>query len=129
MLSRSVDVLRILFLLLVEFAEHALAEDLGEPDDGVERSAQLMGHVRQKLALVLAGNLELSALVLDLPEEPGVLDGEGGLRGKSLEQRHLLSRKRSYALAHDDERTNQLVLGDERHSQESSQPNLQQSIP
>ena len=57
---------------------------LGEPDDGVERGAQLMAHAGEKLRLVLARELQLPALVLDLVEQPHVLDrdhrlvGEGG---------------------------------------------------
>src|SRR5215831_17360216 len=35
-----------------------------------------MGHVGQELGLVLAGDFELTALLFDLTEEPGVLDGE-----------------------------------------------------
>jgi hypothetical protein len=34
-------------------------------------------HVGEELGLVTAGGLKLGALVRDLPEEPGVLNGEG----------------------------------------------------
>ena len=34
-----------------------LLEHLGVPDDGVQRRPQLVGHVRQELRLVLAGDL------------------------------------------------------------------------
>ena len=37
---------------------------LGQPDDGVERRAQLVAHVGEELRLVLARELELAALVL-----------------------------------------------------------------
>ena len=75
-LSRGVDVLQILVLLLVQLAEHPLAQDLREADDGVQRRPQLVGHVGQELGLVLAGDFELPALVLDLEEQACVLDGQ-----------------------------------------------------
>src|SRR5438128_2413708 len=84
--ARGVDVLQVLFLLLVELTEHPLRQDLGEADDGVQRRTELMGHVRQELRLVLAGDFELATLVRDLAEEPGVLDREGGLGRKGPQQ-------------------------------------------
>src|SRR5262245_9429079 len=45
-----------------------------------------MGHVCQELGLVLAGDFELATLVLDFPEETGVLDGQGRLRREGAEQ-------------------------------------------
>ena len=53
---------------------------------GVQRRPQLVGHVGQELGLVLAGDFELAALVLDLPEQPRVLDGQGRLGGEGPEQ-------------------------------------------
>jgi hypothetical protein len=46
---------------------------------GAQRSSELVGHVGEELGLVAARGLELSALVGDLSEEPGVLDREGRL--------------------------------------------------
>ena len=62
------DVLEVLVLLLVELAEHPLAQHLGEADDRVQRRAQLVRHVGEELRLVLAGGFELAALLLDLAE-------------------------------------------------------------
>jgi hypothetical protein len=87
------DVLEVLGLLLVDVAEHLLGEDLREPDDGVQRSAELVRHVREELRFVPAGRFELGALVRDLPEEPGVLDGQGRLGGESLEDLDGLARE------------------------------------
>jgi hypothetical protein len=36
---------------------------------------------------VAAGRFQLAALVFDLPEQPRVLDGQGGLRAKVLSSR------------------------------------------
>ena len=69
-------------LLLVQLAEHPLRQHLREADDGVQRRAQLVRHVGEELGLVLAGDLELATLVLDLAEQPRVLDREGRLGGE-----------------------------------------------
>ena len=52
-------------------------QDFGEADDGVERRAQLVRHVGEELRLVPVGGFDLAALVLDLAEQPGVLDRKG----------------------------------------------------
>ena len=81
-----VDVAGELDLLGGEVARGVFGELLAEDEDGVERRAQLVGHVRQELGLVLrgqrqlggfflervAGLLDLGVLALDL----GVLLGE-----------------------------------------------------
>ena len=59
--------------------------NLGEADDGVEWRAELMGHVGEELRLVPVGGFDLAALVLDLVEQPGVVDRQGGLRRKGLQ--------------------------------------------
>src|SRR2546428_9052293 len=91
--ARSEDVAQVVLLLVVELAEHPLEEDLGEPDDGVERRAQLVAHVREELALVPARDLELAALLLDLVEEPDVLDRDRGLIGEGLDDLDLAVRE------------------------------------
>jgi hypothetical protein len=60
MAARREDVFEVLRLLLVHGAEHLLAEDLREPQDRVQRRAQLVRHVREELRLVPAGRLELA---------------------------------------------------------------------
>jgi len=57
---------------------------LGQAEDGIERRAQLVAHAGHELRLVLAGLLELAALVLDLAEQPCVLNGQHGLRREGL---------------------------------------------
>src|SRR5215831_10389088 len=84
--TRRVDILQIFFLLLVQLPEHAVCQDLGETDDRVQRRSQLVGHIRQELRLVLAGDFELMTLVRELPKEAGVLDGESRLGGKGSEK-------------------------------------------
>src|SRR6516164_7294637 len=67
-----------------------LPQHLADADDGVERRAQLMAHVGEKLRLVLACFGKLAALVLDLVEQPYILDRNRRLVGESLDQRDLL---------------------------------------
>ena len=59
---------------------------LGQADDGVERRAQLVAHVGEELRLVLARELELAALFLDLGEQVGILDRQHRLRPEGLQQ-------------------------------------------
>ncbi len=80
-------VLQVLLLLVVELAEHALEQHLGEADDGVERRAQLVGHVGEELGLVPVGDLELLGLLAQLLEEAHVLDGDHRLVGERPQQR------------------------------------------
>ena len=90
-LPRAPDVVEVLLLTLVEIAEHALEQHLGEADDRIQRRAQLVGHAGEELRLVPAGHLQLGALLLELPEEPGVDDGERGLAGERLAARSQVS--------------------------------------
>ena len=78
-LAGRVDLLEVVGELLGPEVGGVLLEHLAVADDGVERRAQLVGHVGQELGLVAVGGLELAALVLDLPEQPRVLDGQGRL--------------------------------------------------
>jgi hypothetical protein len=84
-LPGGINVLQVLVLLIVECAEHPLEQHLGEADDRVERRPQLVGHVGEELGLVAAGGLQLAALVLEFPEQPGILDRQDGLGGERLQ--------------------------------------------
>ena len=72
---------RLELVLALEVAR-VLPQHLGDADDGVERRAQLVAHVGEELRLVPAGDLELPALLLDLVEQPRVLDRQHRLRAK-----------------------------------------------
>src|SRR2546425_3313377 len=86
MLSRLEDIGDIFRLFVIDLAEHPLREDFREANDGVKRRAQLVRHVGEELALMLAGLLELPALVLDLAEQSRILDGQGRLRRERLQE-------------------------------------------
>src|ERR1700747_477642 len=61
--------------------------------DGVERCAQFVAHVGEKLRLVLACDLKLPALVLNFVKQPHILNGDDRLIGKGFKQLNLLWRE------------------------------------
>ena len=97
-----------------------LLEHLAVADDGVERRPELVGHVGEELRLVTARDLELPALRLELPEEPGVLDGQGGLGGEGLEEVHDLLRELPHGLAPHRQDAQDPLLRQERDRQDAS---------
>src|SRR5439155_25963046 len=68
-LAGAADVLQIFGLALIELPEHPLAEHIGEADDRVEGRAELVAHVREELALVLIGALELFARCFEIAQQ------------------------------------------------------------
>ena len=80
--SRFEDAEHLLRWLTVD----AVGDQLGVAENGIERRAQLVAHVGEELRFVLARDFELSAFVLDLVEQPRVLDRQHRLRGESLHQ-------------------------------------------
>ena len=77
MSRRRQDVVEVLLLLRVQVAEHALAQDLGKADDGVERRPQLVRHAREERRLVLARRLELAVEAIELVAHPVDVPGQG----------------------------------------------------
>jgi hypothetical protein len=111
-------------LLLVELPEHAVGQDLREPDDGVERRPQLVRHIRQELRLVLAGDFDLAALLgdllvtgLELLEQPDVFDSDHCLVGERLEERDLFVGEGPDLRAADPDDTERDPVAQERHGE------------
>ena len=80
--ARGVDGRGRLLLACGEVAFLVVRQELGQDEDGVERGAQLMGHVGQEFGFVLAGDLQLPGLELELllgPQELLVLFADGAL--------------------------------------------------
>ena len=75
------------------FAVDAVEDQFGVAEDGVERRAQLVAHIGEELRLVLARDVELAALVLDLVKQSRVLDRQHRLRGEGLHQVDGIGRK------------------------------------
>jgi hypothetical protein len=86
MLARAEDVPEVLVLAFVQLTEHSLDQHLREPDHGVQRSPQLVGHAGQKVRLVLAGHLQLGALALEFAKKAGVEHRQRGLARERLHE-------------------------------------------
>src|SRR6266542_2686797 len=82
--------------LLSTFAIDTIEDEFGVPEDGVQRRAQLVAHVGEELRLVPARLGKLTALVLDLLEQPHVLDGDNRLVSKRNGQFDLFVSEGSY---------------------------------
>src|SRR5262249_6028962 len=68
-------------------------------DDGVERGAQFVAHVRQELRLVLARLGKLAALVLDFVEQTHVFERNHRLVGKGRDKLNLLVTEGAFSFA------------------------------
>ena len=114
------NVVGVLGLFLVQLAEQSLTQDFREADDGIERRAQLMRHVGEELRLVPVGGFDLPALVLDLTEQPGVLDRQDGLRGKGLQKIRPLLGQIPDCLSPNRQAAHDLLFAKQRNSEEAS---------
>src|ERR1041385_4832224 len=77
-------------LLGVDLADPGHQQQVRKADDGVERGAELVGHVRQELVLELGHPDELAILLRQLPLAPrGGLEHEGAVES----HRHLLRQR------------------------------------
>jgi hypothetical protein len=85
---------------------------LGQPDNGVERRAQLVAHAGDELRLVLARQLQLAALVLDLAEQAGVLDSQHGLGCERLQEMNSSLGKVARLFAANDQRSHNFIRTD-----------------
>src|SRR5262249_3716210 len=72
----------------------------GQPDDGIERRAQLVAHAGDELRLVLACSFELPPLVLDFVEQPNGLDRDRRLVREGRGEIDLSVAESSYHSAH-----------------------------
>jgi hypothetical protein len=82
---------------------------------GGQRRSQLMAHVSDELRLVLARDLELAALLGDLPKQASVLHGDRGLGSEGLDQPDDLRREGARLVAPDDQYTYDLCLVQQRY--------------
>src|SRR5262249_61054631 len=87
--------------------------------DGVERGAQFVAHVSKELGLVPAGGLKLAPLLLDLAEEPGVLDSEHGLAREGSHEGDDLWGELSRGLPSGGQTPDDVILPQQRKAKES----------
>src|SRR2546425_4514011 len=74
------------------------------------------------------GNLELRALLLDLAEKPRVLQGEGRLGRKGLQELDSLRREFSRRRPVHDQPADEMVLAEEWYGQERAVPCPQEGL-
>src|SRR5262249_25878791 len=103
-------------------------QHIGEPDDGVEWRAQLVAHAGGKLRLMLARDLKLTVLVLYFREQSRILDCQDRLCGEGLQQIDRALGKLTRLLATDDERTDDPIGAEQRHSQPSAETSADNDI-
>src|SRR6266508_15905 len=82
MLPTAQDIRQELRLFFLGNLQRGIEQDLGETDDRIERSAQLVRHIGEKLRLMAIGRLNLPALVIDLAKQSRILDSDLGLAGQ-----------------------------------------------
>src|SRR6516225_1522233 len=107
--------------LLGRLAVSAVRHQFGVTQDGVERCAQLVTHIGQKLRFVLARLFKLPALVLDFIEQAHVLNGDRCLVGKSCDQFNLFVRKRPYLRTRQSEYADRDTLAQHRNRKDRSE--------
>src|SRR5262249_25626857 len=79
-------------------------------------------------ALVLASGSKFPALLLDLPEEAGVLDRQGGLRGERLQQLDRLARELAGRLAVHGHPADQVILAHQWYRHHRAIPGLDEGV-
>src|SRR5215469_11712640 len=119
-----------------EYAKHLLGcravsadcHQFGIAQDRVERRAQLMAHIGQKLRLMLARFFELPALVLDLAEQSCVLDCENRLISKRLQEFDCVFRKLTRLFPPHYQRSDGLIGTQQRHCKQCPEPSLHYDV-
>jgi hypothetical protein len=105
-----------------------LLEHLGVADDRVQGRAQLVRHVGQEVGLVLAGDFQLTAFLLDLLEKEGVLDGELRLARQHREQPDDRRGERAGGLAANHQHADDAIVADQRHGDEGAEAGAPQDV-
>ena len=101
---------------------------LGQPNDGVERRAQLMAHIGEELRLVLARHFELAALLLHFRKEIGILNGQYRLRREGLQQVYRVHGKLARLLSPHHQHADDPFRAEQRHDQQRAIARPQQNV-
>src|SRR5262245_62678171 len=101
MLAIGADALKGIQRLLTQRFIETLLHQLGVAQNGSERGSELMAHIGDELALVLAGDLKLPALLGDLAEQASVLHRDGGLGSEGLDEPNDLLGELAWVVASD----------------------------
>src|SRR5215813_9942140 len=124
MATRRENIVGVLGLLLIELAEHSLSQDFREADDGIERRAQLVGHVGEEFRLMPVGCLDLAALILDFPKQPRILNRQSRLRSEGFQEINHFRAEFPRRLTANDETANDTVLAQQWNRKNGSDSRL-----
>src|SRR5215813_9985057 len=83
-----------------------------------------MGHVGEKLRLVTVGGLDLTTLILNLTEQPGVLNRQCRLRSEGFQKINHFRAEFPRRLPTNDETANDTVFAQERNRENGSDSRL-----
>src|SRR5215831_2668268 len=89
------NLLEILLLKISNLPAGSPQNDTGKADDRIQRRAQLMTDIGEKLRFVTVGGLELFVLVLDFLEQTNIFNSDHRLVGESLKEGDLFVRERT----------------------------------
>ena len=128
MLAVGVQAFEHLAHLVRRLAVDVVENELGVAENGVERGAQLVAHVGEELRLVLARDLELPALLVDLRKQVGVLDRQHRLGGEGLEQIDRVLRERTGRFAAYDQHANHMVAPKQRNDEQSTESSADNDV-
>src|SRR5262249_18703612 len=103
-------------------------DELCVAEDGIERRTQLVAHVGEELRLVLARQLQLSALFLDFVEQVGVFDCKHRLCGERLQKIDRALGKLTGDAAPHDQRADRALRSHERNQEACAEPRLEHDV-
>ena len=112
----------------IQRAEFGLANARRVLQHGLEHRLQFAWRRTDDLEHVGGGGLLLQRFA-QLVEQPCVLDGDDGLRGKVLHQLDLLVGERAHLLAIDDDGADQFVFFEHRHAHNGASDALAELMP
>src|SRR5262245_53766466 len=110
MASRGKDVIGVFRLFLVQLAEQSLLQYFRKSYNRIERRAQLVRNVGEKLRLVSIGRLQLSPLRFDLAKQPRVVNRQNRLCSKRPKQVYYLRLKSTGAPSVNGQRSHDFLI-------------------
>src|SRR6266566_4675640 len=109
-------------------AVNAVEHQFGITEDGIQRRAELVAHVGEEFRFALARDFEFPAFLLDLAEQPCVLDRQHGLIGKGLQQLDRALGKFPWLLAPDHQGADDLTRSQKRNDKNSPIPSADDNV-
>src|SRR5262249_42599869 len=120
--TSAVHTLQRLLRLFSTEARGVADHHFGQSNNGIERRAQLVAHAGDEVRLVLTCHLQQAILVLDLIEQPHILDRDNRLVGKGLDQLNLLPTKGPWLCPYHRQDADNNSLAEKWHADGRSHP-------